>query len=168
MGVLVTSRRGVGSNQYADKAAVPTVEDVSLARKVRDTHAAPPVETAASPWEGYTQLVDAYKGDPKMLADAQNRVISSMPDRRGIAVLRAGKLEAQGEAGGHARHVEVIHSMLQGEPAEGLDDAVNALAGPPLARAAQLHVVMSGDGSDPDGRSSRFEALVESAKAVRP
>lgn len=167
----MASRRGVGSNQYADKAAAPTVEDVNLAREVRDTHAAPPIETAASPWEGYIQLVDAYKGDPKMLADAQNRVISSMPDRRGVAVLRAGKLEAQGthlESGGHARHVEAIHSMLQGEPAEGLEDAVNALAGPPIARAVQLHAVMSGDGSDPDGRSSRFEALVESAKAVRP
>ena len=165
------ARRGVGSNQYADKASNATVEEIEGVRSLSSTVSVTPALSSSS-WASYTQLESAYedslrqlmstshvKGtaskNAKSLSVAQDRVLRSHPDALGLAALKSARHCTQasvtGEDNPYQHQCDVIRSSLQGEHVDDVDlsDAIRDLTGigedADLGQAIPSYVALSGN-----------------------
>lgn len=165
------ARRGVGSNQYADKASNATVEEIEGVRSLSSTVSVTPALSSSS-WVSYTQLESAYedslrqllsasrvKGaaskNAKSLSVAQDRVLRSHPDALGLAALKSAKHCTQasvtGEDNPYQQQCDVIRLSLQGEHVDEVDlsDAIRDLTGigedADLGQSIPSYVALSGN-----------------------
>lgn len=181
------ARRGVGSNQYADKASNATVEEIEGVRSLSSAVSVTPALSSSS-WVSYTQLESAYedslrqllssshvKGaaskNAKSLSVAQDRVLRSHPDALGLAALKSARHCTQasvtGEDNPYQQQCDVIRLSLQGEHVDEVDlsDAIRDLTGigedADLGHAIPSYVALSGNAGSMSiqERASKIDAL---------
>ena len=152
------ARRGVGSNQYADKASNATVEEIEGVRSLSSTVSVTPALSSSS-WMSYTQLESVYedslrqllsasrvKGaaskNAKSLSVAQDRMLRSHPDALGLAALKS------------ARHC--TQSSVTGE-----DNPYQQQCDSDLGQSSPSYVALSGNAGSMSiqERASKIDAL---------
>lgn len=181
------ARRGVGSNQYADKSPTATVDEVAGLRALSASATKTPAPSASS-WKAYTELASAHeaalrnslsgpfvKGEAakhaKMIAAAQDNALRANPDALGAAAIKSARYDAQysvsGEENPYHRQCEIIRSSLQGEHVDEteLAEAIYDLTGigedQDLGKSVPLYAALTGNAGDMpiDERASRVDDL---------
>lgn len=189
------ARRGVGSNQYADKASNATVEDIEGVRLLSSAVGVTPALSSSS-WMAYTQLESAYedslrqllsashiKGasfkNAKSLSVAQDRVLRSHPDALGLAALKSARHCTQasvtGEDNPYQQQCDVIRSSLQGEHVDDADlsDAIKDLTGigkdADFGQSIPSYIALSGNAGSMSiqDRASKIDALRKKMAQLR-
>lgn len=189
------ARRGVGSNQYADKASNATVEEIEGVRSLSSAVGVTPALSSSS-WMAYTQLESAYedslrqllsashiKGasskNAKSLSVAQDRVLRSHPDALGLAALKSARHCTQasvtGEDNPYQQQCDVIRSSLQGEHVDDADlgDAIKDLTGigkdADFGQSIPSYIALSGNAGSMSiqDRASKIDALRKKMAQLR-
>lgn len=189
------ARRGVGSNQYADKASNATVEEIEGVRSLSSAVGLTPMLSSSS-WMAYTQLESAYedslrqllsashiKGasskNAKSLSVAQDRVLRSHPDALGLAALKSARHCTQasvtGEDNPYQQQCDVIRSSLQGEHVDEVDlsDAIRDLTGigkdADFGQSIPSYIALSGNAGSMSiqDRASKIDALRKKMAQLR-
>ena len=189
------ARRGVGSNQYADKASNATVEEIEGVRLLSSAVGVTPALSSSS-WMAYTQLESAYedslrqllsashiKGasskNAKSLSVAQDRVLRSHPDALGLAALKSARHCTQasvtGEHNPYQQQCDVIRSSLQGEHVDDADlsDAIKDLTGigkdADFGQSIPSYIALSGNAGrmSIQDRASKIDALRKKMAQLR-
>ena len=145
------AKRGVGSNQYADKASTATVEEIEGVRALSSAVSVTPALSSSS-WMAYSQLESAYEDSMRQLLSArhirdvaakgarslsvaQDRMLRSQPDALGLAALKSARHCTQSSITGkdnpYQEQCEIIRLSLQGEHVDDTDlsDAIRDLTG---------------------------------------
>lgn len=178
-------KRGVGSNQYADKASNATIEEVENIRSLSSAVGMTPALSSSS-WMAYSQLESAYEDslrqllsasrvrgasakNAKSLSVAQDRMIRSRPDALGLAALKSARYCSQssvtGEGNPYQEQCEAIRLSLQGEHVDDADlsDAIRDLTGvgedADFGEAIPSYVALSCGTGDIRGRAEKMDDL---------
>ena len=189
------ARRGVGSNQYADKASNATVEEIEGVRSLSSAVSVTPALSSSS-WMAYARLETAYedslrqllsasrvKGaaskNAKSLSVAQDSVLRSHPDALGLAALKSARHCTQasvtGEDNPYQQQCDVIRLSLQGEHVDDVDlsDAIRDLTGigedADLGQSIPSYIALSGNAGSMSiqDRASKIDALRKKMAQLR-